>query len=57
MSASSFCGVVSKVSAGGARQAYSAHFLQRLHDNNGSGGVDQDFQTIESIHHQQNVEC
>ena len=30
---------------------------ERLHDNNGSGGVDQDFQTIESIHHEQNVEC
>ena len=46
-----------QVCASGAHQAYGAHLLDRLHDNDRCGGVDQDFQTIESVHHRQNARC
>ena len=37
--------------AGGTNQAHGAHFLDRLHDDDRRGRVDQDFEALECIRH------
>ena len=37
--------------AGGAHQAHGARFLDRLHDHDRSGRIDQDFEALEGIRH------